>query len=112
MLNLFRIFMKDMSVIYQAREIEEKIARILKRGKSILLFGARQTGKTTLLKRCYSADFYYNFASPKIRRQFEQYPDSLAEEINVFKKTNKKGVLPLVIIDEVQNIVSEHGIML
>jgi predicted AAA+ superfamily ATPase len=45
---------------YINRTIESAITRALSRGKSVLLLGPRQTGKTTLVKR-QAHDLYINF---------------------------------------------------
>lgn len=89
---------------YQNRLLQTRIEETLQRGKSILLLGARQTGKTTLLKHQCQADLYYNFASPQNRRQFESHPDSLAAEIDAFRVSHPTIKKPLVIIDEVQKV--------
>ena len=39
-----------MRMIYQRRIIETTITSVLERGKSLLLLGPRQTGKTTMLE--------------------------------------------------------------
>lgn len=46
-----------------ARSLEEKLTRILKRGKSVLLLGPRQTGKTTLINQ-YKADLEITLLTP------------------------------------------------
>jgi len=52
------------------REIEQRFKRALDRGKSILLLGPRQTGKTTLVKSL-NADLYLNLAKPSTRQAYE-----------------------------------------
>lgn len=90
---------------YLKRLLEEPLNHALNRGKSVILLGARQTGKTTLLKRYQDqAAFYYNFIQPKVRRQFEQSPDSLSDEIEAYWKIANPLKPPLVIIDEVQKV--------
>lgn len=87
------------------RLLEPLLDYTLQRGKSVLLLGARQTGKTTLLQsyRTQTA-FYYNFIQPRVRRQFEQNPDSLSDEVEAYWKTSHPKKPPLVIIDEVQKV--------
>ena len=77
------------------------MSRILKRGKSVLLLGPRQTGKTTLVSQ-YKANLEITLLIAKIRRQYEADPDQLIREVQALKKAN--GKLPLVIIDEVQKV--------
>lgn len=85
------------------RMLQEKLEQILKRGKSVLLLGPRQTGKTTLTKE-YKADLEITLLISKTRRQYEADPDLLIREVLALKKA--KGSLPLVIIDEVQKVPS------
>jgi predicted AAA+ superfamily ATPase len=89
---------------YHHRLLETKIQAALLRGKSILLLGARQTGKTTLIKQATKPDLSYNLSIPKLRQQFERDPDSLSAEIEAFWATKQPDHLPLVVIDEVQKV--------
>lgn len=86
---------------YITRSLEKIIQHTLAREKSILLFGARQTGKTTLFRR-FSTDLSISFANPKIRLRYEKNPALLIGEIEALAKTlpNK----PLVFVDEVQKV--------
>ncbi len=83
------------------RLLNKKLERILKRGKSILLLGPRQTGKTTLINK-YKADLEITLLISKVRRQYEVDPDQLIREVKALKRTNNRA--PLVIIDEVQKV--------
>ncbi len=71
----------------------------LRRNKSILLLGPRQTGKTTLIKRL-PCDLYINLSETQTRRRFELNPDLIIKEAEalISKKTN------LIIIDEIQKV--------
>lgn len=89
---------------FQTRKLQTKLQDTLNRNKSVILLGARQTGKTTLLKHAFNPDLYYNFAKPRLRREFELEPDRLADEIMAFKQAKQTIKLPLVIIDEVQKV--------
>jgi predicted AAA+ superfamily ATPase len=86
---------------YISREIEPLLKSSLDRGKSVLLLGARQTGKTTLL-RSLSADLSISFIQPRIRQRYEQDPSLLTGEIEALAEG--KSPIPLIIIDEVQKI--------
>ncbi len=86
---------------YIDREIDAAILRHLKRGKSILLLGPRQTGKTTLLKK-YEADIYISFARIKSRQRYEIDPSLLTGEVESLYE--KKGKSVFVIIDEIQKV--------
>ncbi len=84
-----------------SRALKESLDQVLERGKSVLLLGPRQTGKTTLIRK-YKADLEITLLISKIRRQYESDPDQLIREVRALKNT--KGSLPLVIIDEVQKV--------
>lgn len=86
---------------YVTRMIEKPIAEALRRGKSILLFGARQTGKTTLIKRL-KHDLYLTFANPTVRLKYEKDPSLLVKEVEAMHDEIKR--MPRMIIDEVQKI--------
>ncbi len=86
---------------YINRLLENSITRALDRNKSVLLLGARQTGKTTLINRLV-ADFTVSFVQPTIRQRYEQQPGLLLGEIEALaEQLNTK---PLVVIDEIQKI--------
>jgi uncharacterized protein len=89
---------------YIARIIEPYITDTLKRGKSILLFGARQTGKTTLLNQCIKPNLICSFIQPEIRQRYEQNPSLLGKEILSQIQLGKLPTHPTVAIDEVQKI--------
>jgi predicted AAA+ superfamily ATPase len=86
---------------YFQRAIERPLLAALKRKKSVLLLGARQTGKTTLINRLLS-DRIISFIQPAIRQRYEQNPNLLIGEIEALAED--KGYCPLVIIDEVQKV--------
>ena len=88
--------------MYLKREIEGKIKEYLAAGKSIWLLGARQTGKTTLVRTCIKFDLSYSFLQFSTRQRLEKNPGILREEIEAQKSTK-----PLVVfIDEIQLIPS------
>ncbi len=92
--------MDDMEYILRIQE--RKIKELLKREKSILLLGPRQTGKSTLLKNI-KADLSISFLKPEIRIRYEKNPELLEKEINALLLQNKNKHLT-VIIDEIQKI--------
>ena len=87
---------------YIKRLIEDRIRHTLLRDKSVLLLGARQTGKTTLTNQ-FKHDLLISFVEPDIRQRYEKSPHLLKGEVEslVAAKTNKR---PLVILDEVQKV--------
>ncbi|MFA5879593.1 MAG: AAA family ATPase [Candidatus Margulisiibacteriota bacterium] len=84
------------------RIIEEKINATLKRDKSILLLGPRQTGKTTLAKK-FKADLYLTLIDPNLRQRYEQNPGLLISQVKALSSKKKKK-LPLIVLDEVQAV--------
>jgi len=88
-------------MMFLKRLLDVKLQRILDRGKSLLLLGPRQVGKTTLIKQ-YQVDLEISLLIPRLRRQYETDPDRLIREIEQLAKTNTR--CPLVFIDEVQKV--------
>ncbi len=86
---------------YIKRLQEAEIKKALSRGKSILLLGARQTGKTTLISQM-GADMEISFLRPDIRQAYEADPGTLVREIAEW--TKKKEKPPLVVLDEIQKV--------
>ena len=87
---------------YIPRLLEAKIHRSLDRNKSVLLFGARQTGKTTLINRFDSA-LSISFIQPDIRQRYEKSPQLLKGEVEAAAPGSSRK-RPLVILDEVQKV--------
>lgn len=87
---------------YIKRLLEEDIQHALYRNKSVLLLGARQTGKTTLTQR-FNPDLLISFTQPDIRQRYEKAPSMLKGEVEAL--TPPKGAKrTLVILDEVQKV--------
>ncbi|MEI8054713.1 MAG: AAA family ATPase [bacterium] len=83
------------------RSITSAIETALKRGKSVLLLGPRQVGKTTLLADL-PVDLTVSLARPAIRQQYEQDIESFSQEIEAL--AGKLGKKPLVAVDEIQKV--------
>ncbi|MBI4028697.1 MAG: ATP-binding protein, partial [Verrucomicrobia bacterium] len=69
--------------------------------KVILLFGARQTGKSTLLGHCLppSADtLILNLQDPRLRRRYEADPEALVCELEASPRVRT------VVVDEIQKV--------
>ena len=64
----------------------------------MFLFGARQTGKSTLLKERFSGAIYYDLLNPSVRRAFKLNPNSFWEALQ------DKPAGTLVIVDEIQKV--------
>jgi len=87
---------------YIPRLIEGPIRRALGRNKSVLLFGARQTGKTTMISR-FNAALTISFVRPEVRQRYEQSPQLLGGEVDALP-ARLKGRRPLIVVDEVQKV--------
>ena len=77
------------------RILEEKIEKNLFKGKIIILYGARQVGKTTLVKRIPHS-LYLNCDEPDIK---DALTSKTSTELKSFIGNNK-----LVVIDEAQRV--------
>jgi hypothetical protein len=87
------------------RLLSAQITHYLGKGKSILLLGPRQTGKTTMIRQLPS-DWLLSLIQPRVRQRYERDPSLLADEVAALADgfNKKHGKLPLVIIDEVQKV--------
>jgi len=94
----FHIFQENLEMNYIFRNIEEKVQAVLGRGKSILLLGPRQTGKTTLLSKI-SPDLSITLLETRARLRYEKDPQILADEVGALN-----AECPLVIVDEIQKV--------
>lgn len=74
----------------------------LGRGKSVLLLGPRQTGKTTLIEGI-PADLSLTFSLPSLRQRYEKNPELLRGEVEALKADHPRKNL-LVVLDEVQKV--------
>lgn len=88
---------------YVLRRIQSKIEQTLKRGKSVLLLGPRQTGKTTLLHKL-PLDRYISLANLETRLGYEQDLARFGKEIEALHA--KCSHRPVVAVDEIQKIPS------
>lgn len=86
---------------YLERKITNQILGVLNQGKSILLLGPRQTGKTTLVKTI-AHDRYLNLMYPDLRQRYESTPELFIAEIKALHQ--ELSHQPLVIIDEIQKV--------
>ncbi len=71
----------------------------LPKGQSAFLWGARKSGKSTLLKRLFKDSIYYDLLQSDLFYRFSKEPHLLREELLSYTKINGP-----VIIDEVQKI--------
>ena len=87
---------------YINRLQEKNICEAVKRNKSVLLLGARQTGKTTLINRI-DHDLAISLIRPDIRQRYEKQPGLLAGETEAISDEKKSG-RPLILLDEIQKV--------
>src|SRR5437773_1255106 len=87
---------------YINRKIASRILTTLQRGKSILLLGARQTGKTTMIRTQILPDMVYSFVDPEIRLRYEKDPTLLTRELKLALQAWDKP--PVIFIDEIQRV--------
>ena len=66
--------------------------------EGMFLFGARQTGKSTLLKERFKGAVYYDLLKPNVRRAFKRNPNSLWDALQ------DKPAGTLVVVDEIQKV--------
>lgn len=85
---------------YRPRLLETALRRRTSRGKVRLLFGARQTGKSSLLRALFPAEAVaINLQDPRERLRYERTPGTLARELEA--RPEKRLV---VCIDEIQKV--------
>jgi uncharacterized protein len=77
--------------MYYKREIIEKVRRLAKHFPAVVVTGARQTGKTTLLRQLFADHTYVSLDLPRNSQLAEEDPES-------FLRQYKRPIL----IDEVQ----------
>ena len=82
------------------RHLLAALQEILNKGKSVLLLGPRQTGKTTLLQNI-TADLCISLIQPRERTRYEKDPSQLIDEVEALAETISS---PVIIIDEVQKV--------
>ena len=82
------------------RDIQDSIESLMFKGKIIIIYGARQTGKTTLVKeirkKFLKNSIYFNCDEPDIR---EMFTNKNSTELDINIKDKK-----LVILDEAQRV--------
>lgn len=71
----------------------------LPKGKSLFLWGARKTGKSTYLKQCFPASFYIDLLHHNTYLRYSRNPGILKEELEA-----KGDLSHPIIIDEVQKV--------
>lgn len=78
--------------------IERKLQIINELDGSIFLFGARQTGKSTLLRQQFPHSVYIDLLDTEVKARFSRRP------ILLYEMLNDKPGNTLVIIDEIPEV--------
>lgn len=72
-------------------------------GESCFLWGARQTGKSTLLKETFTAAMYYGLLHSDVYRRLLSQPSLLREAVLAHASAAADS-RPVIVIDEVQKV--------
>ncbi len=86
---------------YYERQLAPALSLALEQGKSVLLLGSRQTGKSTLC-RYLKPDLEVSLMHPRLRQQYEVDAGLLIDEVQALAES--LGKKPVVLIDEMQKI--------
>lgn len=84
------------------RKVIDQIKTALARGKSVLLLGPRQVGKTTIVQEALHPDIALSFAKLETKHRYEKNPVQFEQDLNF--QIDKSTSTPLVFVDEVQKI--------
>ena len=97
------------------RVVSPRLESSSSRNKVRLLFGARQTGKTEMLRRLLTpgAGVYYDLGQTAERRRLEQDPGALARELRALPRGVTRVVIDEIqkvpaLLDEVQSLYDER----
>ena len=87
--------------MFYERVLSGKLSSTVSRNKVRLVFGARQTGKTALLRQIVSASHsrYYDLGVSAERRRFESDPSRFGREVRAFP-----AGMTHIVIDEIQKV--------
>ncbi len=87
--------------MFYSRLLLASLTSRVSRNKVRLLFGARQTGKTELLRRVVPAEhtLFFDLAETAVRRRFETDPAAFVREVRALPARVKH-----VVVDEIQKV--------
>ncbi len=83
------------------RNVDQSIQEIVRKGQSCLILGPRQTGKTTLVRKCLADVRYrmeYPLQIPEIRIEMERDPSAIIRQVKA------RSGRPLIFMDEAQKV--------
>lgn len=84
------------------RNIEKQLQQLIRKNHSALILGPRQTGKTTLVKKCLSGMknlIEYPLQKPDIRIEMERDPSAIIRQVQA-----QRGTSPMIFMDEAQKV--------
>ncbi len=81
--------------------INREFAPKIPKGKTVFIWGARKTGKTSYLKKHYPQSKYFDLLSTELFIRFSEKPYLLREEVQAL---TKQQLAQPIIIDEVQKV--------
>ncbi|MFZ5907313.1 MAG: ATP-binding protein [Nitrospirota bacterium] len=84
------------------RNIEKQLQQLIRKNHSALILGPRQTGKTTLVKKCLSGMknlIEYPLQKPDIRIEMERDPSAIIRQVQA-----QRGKSPMIFMDEAQKV--------
>jgi predicted AAA+ superfamily ATPase len=92
--------------MYHRRFLERGLSGPLSRHKVRLLFGARQTGKTQLLRHLLggSGTRFFDLQSAAERRRFETDPAAFTREVRALPLRALPRSVRVVVVDEIQKV--------
>ena len=87
--------------MYHGRYLERALSGPLSRHKVRLLFGARQTGKTLLLRHLLAGSEvrFFDLQNSSERRRFEADPGVFTREVRALP-----GLVRVIVVDEIQKV--------
>ena len=87
--------------MYYRRHLEDRLTGPVSRNKVRLLFGARQTGKTWLLRRLLAGQDTraFDLQDTAVRRRFEADPATFSREVRALPRSATS-----VVLDEIQKV--------
>ena len=88
-------------MMFDPRWVEDRLSGPISRGKVRLLFGARQTGKTELLRHLLAGrrTRLYNLQESGLRRRFEVDPAAFSRDVRALPPDVRN-----VVVDEIQKV--------
>lgn len=98
------------------RHLTRNLVRTLESGKSVLLLGPRQVGKSTLIKEVLSKQFSFDsilLQNPELRIRYEKDPSRLIHEYELGNSGNIIYIDEIqkvpTLFDSIQYLIDEHG---